>query len=458
MCESGHTQPSRATRVPDSVRISVLGLAVALAAAAPAAAAPPANDAPGAPDVFAPYSAENGVPSEQQAIAELAEATADPGITPCLGPRSFDRTVWFRVPEAPGPRELAVEAAGRTLTLVDLAAFVQPAGATVPFLALANACAGAGSGGADLSEEPTSGMVLRVPANRAVLLQVGRRGPRSTPDDERAVLSLSQAGLQALPAPPGDSAVGAPAVSAAGSSSLLLGGATLTEEDPFQAACPSTASVWRILGGGRSVSRTISVDGRHASTLTVFQGELPTGENALDCVNRERRGPLAMRVKARRGQRIWIRVGTDRPAATSRATLRIAESRVPVADGGKGGSDPTVGGPGGGLPRTCDATRPAKATVTGRVPTAAARARNRLHTIALSLRARGAVCDVQLRLIGPGGRTYARGAAVRMAGRERPRLERTRAFRRGGYRLRVTAIDRFGERRNVTTRVRGVLR
>ena len=45
---------------------------------------------------------------------------------PCLGSGSFLRTVWYRIPATQTPRELTVEASGRTLNVVDLAAFVQP--------------------------------------------------------------------------------------------------------------------------------------------------------------------------------------------------------------------------------------------------------------------------------------------------------------------------------------------
>ena len=42
-------------------------------------------------------------------------------------PSSFQRTVWYRLPESPVATQLTLEATGRTLNVVDLAAFVQPA-------------------------------------------------------------------------------------------------------------------------------------------------------------------------------------------------------------------------------------------------------------------------------------------------------------------------------------------
>ena len=110
------------------------------------------------------------------ATAELAEATPDPGVLPCLGSGSFARTVWYRIPATQAPRELTVEASGRTLGVVDLAAFVQ-AGPGQTSTRLPNVCAGAGVGGGDSAGDATSGLTIRVGAYRDVLIQVGRRGP-----------------------------------------------------------------------------------------------------------------------------------------------------------------------------------------------------------------------------------------------------------------------------------------
>src|SRR3954447_15759925 len=107
----------------------VAGLVLAMAlTAAPAQAARPSNDVPGgaAAGLFMPYAAENGTPTLLQATAELAEATPDAGVPRCLGPSSFARTVWYRLPASPVTTEVTLEATGRTLDVVDLAAFVQP--------------------------------------------------------------------------------------------------------------------------------------------------------------------------------------------------------------------------------------------------------------------------------------------------------------------------------------------
>src|SRR3954464_10486445 len=179
------------------------------AARAPAAAAaPPANDPPTAAGAFEVYSAVNGIPTERQAIAELAEATPDPGVLPGLGSASFLRTVWYRIPATQTPRELTIEASGRTLQVVDIAAFVQPGpGQTVT--KLPNVCAGAGVGGGDSAGDATSGMTLRVDAFRDVLVQVGRRGPVGSPDDERVSLSPGEPARAVADEPDGDRASGA---------------------------------------------------------------------------------------------------------------------------------------------------------------------------------------------------------------------------------------------------------
>ena len=107
-----------------SALIPALLLVAALAPAA--AAAPPANDAPAAAGAFEVYSAVDGVPTERTATAELAEATPDPGVLPCLGTGSFARTVWYRLPEVGATQWVTISAVGRTLAPIDLAAFIQP--------------------------------------------------------------------------------------------------------------------------------------------------------------------------------------------------------------------------------------------------------------------------------------------------------------------------------------------
>src|SRR3954471_4634457 len=184
---------ARVSAPPARFLITLLGLAI-LAAATPTAAqaSPPPNDAPTAPAGFQPFTAENGRPSDLQAVAELQEATPDPGVPRCLGPASFARTAWYAIPPTDQPQEITVEASGETLDVVDLAAFVQPANAdpAAPQTAQPNVCDGAGAGGAADSQEPTSGVSLRVPAGRAVLVQVGRRGAAGSAGNERVILSL----------------------------------------------------------------------------------------------------------------------------------------------------------------------------------------------------------------------------------------------------------------------------
>src|SRR4051812_14269478 len=108
-------QPADLLPLDRVLRRLAAGIVAALAVLAPGPhAAPPVNDAPAAAAGFESYAAENGRPRELQASAELFEATGDPGIEPCLGPFSFARTVWYRVPEAVTPQVISVEASGRT--------------------------------------------------------------------------------------------------------------------------------------------------------------------------------------------------------------------------------------------------------------------------------------------------------------------------------------------------------
>lgn len=429
----------------------------------PALAAPPANDGPGAPGAFAPYTAENGTPTEQQAIAELAEATPDAGTPDCLGPFSFARTVWYRVPEAAGPQVITVEASGRTLDVVDLAAFVQPLPdpGLPPALQVAepNACYGLGSGGADAAEEPTSGLTLRVPAQQAVLVQVGRRGTVNSADDERAVLSLLVEGEPDIGRPEGDRATAAPAIAADRTSFVELAGATITDEDPAQPACPSLGTVWRRITPGRSGKRLIRVTGSRVSTLTVFSGKRPTADNVLDCVNRERSGSLQMVAPAKRRTPLWIRLGTERSLDGGEGRLEVTDGKgATVIDGGPGGFDPTPGGPAGGFPEACTRSVVERAKVSGPRLRGAARALNRFKRIPFSLVVRGAsVCDAEITLVGPKNRVYAKGRELRLTGREVVRVPRLRTIVRGRYRLRVRGVSAIGKRMYVKGAIRGRL-
>jgi hypothetical protein len=229
------------------MRPSVPPCLVALVAAliAPAAGAvPPPNDTPAAPGAFEPYTAANGIPGELQAIAELVESGRDRGEPRCLGSESFARTVWYRIPAADVSRELRLEASGRTLDVVDLAAYVQQPFDERALTARPNTCAGRGVGGSDLAADRTAGLSLWVPPFRSVLVQAGRRGSVGSPDDERAVLSLAQRPLDGLASPPGDEAnFTLPRVRPDERADVALGGATTTTEDPATPACPSMGGV-----------------------------------------------------------------------------------------------------------------------------------------------------------------------------------------------------------------------
>jgi hypothetical protein len=449
--------------------------AALLTTAASAFAVPPPNDAVTAPGQFAPYTTANGQPVEQQAIAELAEATADPSVRRCLGDGSFARTVWYRIPEVPVAQELTIDASGRTLDPIDLAAFVQPEvvppppPAPVPAPraraaqltpgAVPNACAGLGDGGASEAEEPGSAVTLRVPANHPVLVQVGRRGTPGSADDERAVLSLFSRPVDLFARPPGDIAgAGVPAASSKRPTSVALGDATITGEDPAVPPCPSLGSVWSRLVPGNSIPRRISVDGGGVTTLAVFAGGTPAKREALDCVNRQGRGGLEMRVPARRGRTLWIRIGTDGLNAGT-ATLRVENAeRGIVVDGGPGGVDPTPGGPAGGLPAACDSSRIEQARITGRRLVGSPR-RYKVPRVRLRIAVSGArVCDAELKLYGPRGLLYAHGRAIQLKGRRSVALPRLRTLRRGRYRLHVTGVSRLGDRVKVRSSVRGRLR
>ena len=449
---------------PPARLLGVLAAVVLAGLLAPAAhAVPPGNDARFAAEFFQPYAAENGTPEDLQAVAELAEATADGPVPRCLGPSSFARTVWYRVPAAPFPQELTVEAAGRTLTVVDLAAFVQPAGATTPVTDEANACSGLGAGGSDASEEPTSGVTLRVPAGRDVLFQVGHRGTPGPVENERVVVSLDARSLDPFSIPAGDFADPAttPRASTRRGTIVPLFGTTTTEEDPAQPPCPSLGTIWRRVEIGRRkpARRLIRVTGASVSTLAVFAGSRPTAENVLDCVTRSDYGPLHMRVPSRAGRDLWIRLGSDRPASGQNAKIRVTDGTdAVVVDGGPGGFDPTTGGPGGGLPAACARSDVDRALIRGRRISGSAAALNRRTTIALRVNVRrGPVCDVQLELVNRRGHVYGSARTVWLKGRRIVRLRRVGPLRRGVYRLRVTAISQLGERERVRTRVSGRL-
>lgn len=426
-------------------------------------AAPP-NDSPAGAGVFAPYAAPNGTPEQQEALADLGTATADPGVPRCLGPRSFARTVWYRVPESPAARLLTVEASGRTTAPIDLAAFVQPA--VAPYAAGGantrepNACDGVGAGaGADAADR-TSAVSLLVPAGSPVLFQVGRRGSAGATVDESVAVALESTDVSLAGAPRGDRATSAPRLGQ-GSNRVDLAGATLTSEDPAEPPCPALGTVWRKVIAGSDGPRLISVSGHDAASLTVFTGRRPTGDSALDCVVRRTSGALQMVVPVRRRKPVWVRVGTDSFAGDEEVTVSVRNGAgARVINGGPGGFDPTPGGPAGGLPGFCDSADATAARLSGPSLRGGPGDLNRVLRIPLRVRLTGsALCDATVRLLGPGGRVYAQGRypALRRGGLRRLTIPRLRTFVPGRYRLEATGLDGRGRRARATTKLTGRL-
>jgi hypothetical protein len=435
---------------------AVMGLPVA------ASAAPPSNDSPTSPGAFQPFTAENGTPTQLQATAELAEATPDFGVPRCLGPTSFARTVWYAIPPESTPHEISVEASGETLDVLDLAAFVQPQDAPGPVASQPNVCDGLGAGGAAAAEEPTSGISLRVPQGRGVLIQVGRRGPVGSADNERAVVSLDDRALPTPAAPPpGDSAnPGTPLATTNVSDALPLTGATITEEDPAEPPCPSLGSVWRKVVPAKNGPRLITANGSEAATLTVFQGAAPSADNVLDCVDRAGGGALQMLVQGKARKPLWIRVGSDDPPDGSTASLRVQPGTGAfVVDGGPGGFDPTAFGPGGGFPAECGRADASKASAAGPLFKGTLKQLEKRSSLTLTVNVKkGPLCDLEARLIGPRGKVYATARSIRLkGGRRRIRLNRTRKLARGSYRLQMSALDILGDSVSVRSTVKAKL-
>ena len=419
-------------------RLASIALGALLLVPAAASAAPPPNDAFTAPGAFEGYSARNGFPIERQATAELAEATADAGVAPCLGPRSMARTVWYVIPGNPNARELTVEAVGRTTDPIDLAAFVQDRAGLVPVRA--NVCAGQGVFGDDATEDRTTALRLRIPAFHQVLIQVGRRGAPRSPDDDRAVLTLEEIALPPFGAPIGDrAAVTTPRVPRFGEAIVGLGGATTTGEDPAVPSCPSLAGVWRRARVNRVGAWTASAVGDAVGELSVFAGTTPRASSLLGCVDREGPGPLVLPVRVRTRRAVWIRLGTDRPGPESEADL-FWRRRV-RSDAESGGAC---------LASARPQVRGGAARRTRRV-----KDHNRRRAVELSLRVlRGPVCAARIELRGPGGVTYAAGDVPAVRGRgQLVLLPRVRRLRKGLYRLRIEAAGIGGVRRRVPSTV-----
>ncbi len=449
-------------------RALLAAVAIAVPAGAGDAAAAPPNDSPAGAGVFAPYSAPNGVPLQQEALADLATATPDPGVPRCLGAKSFARTVWYRVPESASARLMTVEVSGRTADPIDLAAFVQPYVTPVAppppppaarslrlgtQLAEPNACDGVGAGaGADAADR-SSAVSLLVPAGYPVLVQVGRRGRVGAPVDEPAIVALEATDVTLAKSPRGDVATSAPRLGD-GTSEIDLAGATVTGEDPAEPPCPALGTVWRKVIPGSDGKRLISVSGNDASSLTVFAGRKPTGDDVLDCVVRRTSGALQMVVAARRNQPLWVRVGSDSFAGDEDASVRVADgSTTTIINGGPGGFDPTLGGPAGGLPAVCDLSDATVARLSGPALRGPVGNQNGRPRVPLRIRVTGSpLCDATLRLVGPGGHVYAQGRyrALRRGGLRTVAAPRFRTFVPGRYRLEATGIDARGRRARAT--------
>ncbi len=320
-------------------RAALLAAVGALVGAAPAAAAPPANDTPAGAIEVAPVSAENGPVLERQGIAELTEATADAGVPRCLGRRSFERAVWFRVPAAPTPMRVRLDAlatSGGPDETPDLAAYVQPG---TPQTRIAQACDGRAAkpavlraaarrdGGAPGIADTGAAVELDVPAGQEVLVQVGR------PVGSSLTRVLLAAGVDALPAtaaPVGDRAGGARPYPLGRARLVPLVAATLTAEDPAVPACPAAATVWRRLRVTRTGRQVAAARGPGVGALTVFVGRRPTADNAVAC-GLGAPGGVAIGFRARRGQRAWIRVGTAGvPAPTARLAVSGPCDQTPL--------------------------------------------------------------------------------------------------------------------------------
>ena len=222
-----------------------------------------------------------------------------------------------------------------------------------------------------------------------------------------------------------------------------LAGATLTDEDPAQPPCPSLGTVWRRYVPGAAAAALVT---RHRlatpRTLTAFAGRVPTGDNVLDCVNRD--GPRVAADERRRssaGSRCGSASARSRPPGGEDARVRLSDgARRDRRRRRPGRLRPDDGRPGRRPAGACDRADVTTARVTGPAP---ARQRRRAATAPprrrCAIRVRGA-SDVRRRAapVRPGRRDLRQGGSrVRLKpGRQRSRLPRLRTIRPGRYRLR----------------------
>ena len=434
----------------------VAALATLAALGVPAAAhAAPANDAPTGAIEFSAVTAEDGTPTERQGIADLDGATADAGVPRCLGPSSFATTVWFRVPASAAPKLVRVTGtggSGQSAAQPDLAAFVVAPGAAP---AQPQACDGgevepAIAGGDDGGAPEVD---VRVPAGRDVLVQVGRPDGQAP---ERVVLSSAELALPALGALTGDVAGDAPTVALGSATGVSLAGATVTEEDPAQPACPASGTAWRRFVAVATGTQQLRVAGDAVSSLTAFVGAAPTADDAVDCRLRSGAGAqLSLDVPAVAGQVVWVRLGSESSAADAAGTLAVGGPGTPLPGGpllppGTPGGPVITGAPGTG---TGTGTTPAK------VPSVTVGLIRKRRAARLTVRGgvtlRAFKVTIQRR-VGSKYRTVARASrAASLASGKRATVTLKRVGKlspRGRYRIIVTARTATTPSRTVSQR------
>lgn len=339
-----------ARRVALALGVLAVGSA---AAAAPASAAAPAYDVPSGAAAFTAVTAENKPdPTELQSVLSMAETTADVGVPRCLGPASFARTAWARIPATDATRLVRVSAtpnatrAGLVSTATpDLALFVGPADPATVATDEPQLCDGREILGDDARGEGSPDVLAVLPAGRAALVQVGWRD--GEPQQE-IVANLDARTIPTLPAPEGDDPAGAPIVGAPGVADVPLAGATLGQGDPAEPFCQARATVWRRIAVPAAGTYSVAADGA-ASTLTAF-GDPVTGDSATGCVDAGDGAALELGFRATGPGTVWVRAGVDAP--TGSASTRLTVRSPAVLDGTPvGGGTGGPGGPGGpGLP------------------------------------------------------------------------------------------------------------
>jgi hypothetical protein len=354
-------------------RFAAIALASAAIAPGIAQAAPPDADQPAGAAAFVATSAENGTPSDLEAVLDLRETGPDGGVPRCLGAGSFERTAWAWIEAAEQPRRIVVEATAQSgaTAIPDLALFPQqpvtrstadvrePAACdgreslggiarTAGAAAAPIATAAAESLGADRGDG-SSAVVAVLRAGRPALVQVGWRAGDG---DAPVVVSLAAQPLEKRPAPPGDDPADAPALALGATTAVALGGATLGLGDPAQPACPAPATVWRRVTLPSAGVYAVTA-GAAARTLTAFADPLG-GDSALACADLADTPELKLTPRVAAAGPLWIRIGADQLDGDPQAQLHVsgpyaderAAEAAPVPPPG-GGSGPSGTGPRG---------------------------------------------------------------------------------------------------------------